>query len=290
MKKTLRIAVGLALVGLGLPSCSDINQPTEEGPNLGLAKGKEKVTICHKNETITVAAPALPAHLAHGDTQGACLSCVAPPSDLVSWWPLDGNANDIIGGNNGTLVGVTFAAGKVGQAASFTRVSETMGDYLFGPDAGFPSGASPRTVDLWARITQLHFGSGGSFFCYGSAAVTRNFCVFEVPVGTNTFIAFVSRFDDIIPATGPILNDGEWHHVAMVYDGANMLAYVDGDLVWNVEKLINTALGGFRIGNSRWGTNHLGGLIDEVQIFERALTAEEIKSIFNAGSAGKCKP
>ena len=46
-------------------------------------------------------------------------TCTAPPVDLVSWWPGDGNADDIIGNNHGTLVnGATFAAGKVGKAFS----------------------------------------------------------------------------------------------------------------------------------------------------------------------------
>src|SRR5262245_40972317 len=44
-------------------------------------------------------------------------NCVSPPSGLVSWWPGDGNANDIWGVNNGSLVGgTTYATGKVGPA------------------------------------------------------------------------------------------------------------------------------------------------------------------------------
>src|SRR5260370_21849338 len=47
-------------------------------------------------------------------------NCVAAPSGLVSWWPGEGNANDAVDGNNGTLFsGTTFMTGKVGQAFSF---------------------------------------------------------------------------------------------------------------------------------------------------------------------------
>src|SRR5437764_12601250 len=46
--------------------------------------------------------------------------CLQPPPDIASWWPGDGNANDIIGTNNGTLQGgAMFAAGKVAKAFSF---------------------------------------------------------------------------------------------------------------------------------------------------------------------------
>ena len=47
--------------------------------------------------------------------------CVPPPSGLVSWWPGDGDATDIVDANNGVIsgAGVTFVAGKVGQAFNF---------------------------------------------------------------------------------------------------------------------------------------------------------------------------
>jgi hypothetical protein len=52
-------------------------------------------------------------------------SCLQPPAGLVSWWPGDGNANDIQDGNHGTLQnGVTFAPGMVGQAFSFDGVDD----------------------------------------------------------------------------------------------------------------------------------------------------------------------
>ncbi len=106
MKRTAAIGLVLTLVGFGLSGCDNVSQPTEESPSFGLALGNEKVTICHDGSTITVGEPAVVAtHLAHGDAEGPCgPACVALPSGLVSWWPGDGNAQDIIDGNNGTLV------------------------------------------------------------------------------------------------------------------------------------------------------------------------------------------
>src|SRR5438105_9651082 len=52
-------------------------------------------------------------------------TCAPPPPDIVSWWPGDGDANDIQGNNDGTLQnGATFAAGLVGQAFSFDGVND----------------------------------------------------------------------------------------------------------------------------------------------------------------------
>src|SRR3954463_15723131 len=43
-------------------------------------------------------------------------TCTPPPPNMVSWWPGEGNANDIIGSNAGTIVGgVSFTSGKVDQ-------------------------------------------------------------------------------------------------------------------------------------------------------------------------------
>ena len=78
----------------------------------------------------------------------ATQNCVVPPAGLVNWWPGDGSANDIVGGNNGTLQnGATFAAGFVGQAFSFDGVDDTV---------DIPAGALPNvpasgqfSVELW---------------------------------------------------------------------------------------------------------------------------------------------
>src|ERR1017187_8174988 len=54
----------------------------------------------------------------------ASAQCDPPPSGLVAWWPGEGNANDIIGINNGVAQGgLNYTAGEVGQAFSFDGVS-----------------------------------------------------------------------------------------------------------------------------------------------------------------------
>ena len=53
--------------------------------------------------------------------------CVDPPPGLVSWWPGEGTAEDLIGNNDGTLEGgVAFETGLVGQAFTFDGTGEVM--------------------------------------------------------------------------------------------------------------------------------------------------------------------
>src|SRR5262249_52152799 len=75
-------------------------------------------------------------------------SCTPPPAGLVSWWPGDGNANDIVSGNDGTLQnGATFGPGLVGQAFSFDGVD----DFVAVPNNDNLNPTGPFSVDLWVN-------------------------------------------------------------------------------------------------------------------------------------------
>ena len=69
---------------------------------------------------------------------------------MIGWWPGDGNANDIMGSNDGTPVnGATFAAGLIGQAFSLDGVDDSVS---FGNTIG-NLGTADFTVDLWLRTS-----------------------------------------------------------------------------------------------------------------------------------------
>lgn len=86
--------------------------------------------------------------LAVGVAAGAT---IAP--GVVSWWPGDGDATDIIDGNAGTLNGgVTFVPGQVGDAFSVDGNSGRFVEVPDAPNLNFGP-TSPITVDLWAFRT-----------------------------------------------------------------------------------------------------------------------------------------
>jgi hypothetical protein len=81
-------------------------------------------------------------------------TCIQPPLGLISWWPGDGNANDIQDGNNGTWQnGVTFAAGKVGQAFSFNGNSQYVNipAQVYSLQAGTTCWSTTCSVRLWPK-------------------------------------------------------------------------------------------------------------------------------------------
>ena len=79
-------------------------------------------------------------------------SCVSPPQSMISWWPGDANANDIMDGNDGSLInGATFTTGMVGQAFSFDGVD----DYVEVPDNPSLNITEKITIDAWINVSDI---------------------------------------------------------------------------------------------------------------------------------------
>jgi hypothetical protein len=220
--------------------------------------------------------------------------CVAPPSGMVGWWPADGNSKDIIGGNNGTPVGgVTFAPGEVGQAFSLDGSS---GYVNVVDSSGTLSISGPLTLDAWVQLNTLgktqHImikDSGtcsGAFHNYQLLVTNTNKVDFAVGDGTNVYELQSSSQ----------LSTGTWYHIAAVYDGNNQAIYINGvqdaSVTIGSKTLYTNPSYPLHIGAAieSCAFYPLAGLIDELEIFNRALGASEIQAIFDAGTAGKCKP
>jgi len=91
-----------------------------------------------------------------------------------------------------------------------------------------------------------------------------------------------------------VLQKGVWYHVAGSYDGSIMRLYLDGLEVGNLAVSGSVVTGGEH--PAEFGVEIGGpilesfmGLIDEVSIYNRALTSTEIMAIYNGDIAGKCK-
>ena len=216
---------------------------------------------------------------------------------MVSWWPGDGDATDIVGTNDGALHnGASFAPGMVGQGFSFDGVDDFL---LVSPSANLNI-TGDVTVDLWTQRsvfgseigpeTLISKGAGyipqdePSVYIYKFNNDELRF-TFERSNGTN------------VDLNGPFITDSDFHHIAYVRTGNTHKTYVDGFIVNSASFTgspgdttgLPLSIGAQLHGGANVYTSFFGGIIDEVEIFNRALSDVEIQAIYNAGSAGKCK-
>jgi PKD repeat protein len=196
-------------------------------------------------------------------------------SGLVSWWKAENNASDSVGGNHGTLQGGTiYASGKVGQAFSFDGSS----DYVTVGDSFFPDGNSDRSVSLWIKTSQT---GEKYFFSYGPNITNQRF---SLGMSDNRF--HVENSNSGSRGT-TVINDDEWHHLVAVWSGSALKMYVDGveqqaTIVAPWPSSLATVLtGGANIGRLNGLAGYdFNGLVDEIKIFNRVLTATEVSRIF----------
>ena len=204
-------------------------------------------------------------------------SCLA--GNLLAWWPGEGSAADLLGGHSGTNSGgVTFTNGYVGQAFSFDGTN----GYVAVPDTGLPAGSTPRTVEFWMKPAT----NAREAVIYGSYTASSAFYV-----SVNTNVAAIGRWGGGAVNGTKVVTDGVWHHVALTYDGGSTVKlYVDGLLDASSAFGYNTVLtGNLYLGSPVGGnTNHFAGLLDEVVIFNRALSAAEVATDFADGNRGRC--
>jgi hypothetical protein len=195
---------------------------------------------------------------------------------LVLRYAFDGSANDSVGANNGTIMnGASFTTGKISQALSFDGVD----DYV---NLGTPiSQSDPNlTVSAWVKTNNPSVG--------GPVLTTNNFLIDINLVGDNRVKLTKWGVADIF--IGPYPADTAWHHLVVVYSSTGVVMYVDG--VIRSETSANgssftTESRGNQIGHSTeevGGLRYFSGQIDDLRIYNRALTAADVAGLYNGGA------
>ena len=210
-------------------------------------------------------------------------ACVPPPAGLIGWWSGDGNAYDIQGVHNGVPVnGVSFVPGKVGRSFRFDGVEDhvDLGTWNPGPRWSLEAWVNPS-----ATPTGRHTIVGGFGECldWGLTLQDGKFALSIKPPGGCT--QSLTNAVNAVPGT--------WYHLVGVCDGTNATLFINAEpkTSGSVETNYVGTSAGVRIGGEACcaGTN-FPGLVDEVAIYDRALSAAEIAAQFAAGDAGRCKP
>ena len=216
---------------------------------------------------------------------------------LVAWYPFDGNASDMSGnGNHGTVNGATLGYdrhGEVGKAYSFDGVD----DYIDMGDETEFDGRNTQTISFWVSVGTKGFGSGNDkrpilskWYSSGSTTLPSRNAYFIY--AHEASIAFVSSSDSGYTSSGSsdyYLN--KWYHAAFVFDQGNVGVHFNGTLensenfeFSSISDSSESLLVGnwFQTYNSSYKTFH--GSIDDIRIYDRALSKEEIELLYRAES------
>jgi hypothetical protein len=177
-------------------------------------------------------------------------------------------------GNNGTLSNATWStAGRFGNALSFNGTNAMVNV----ADSSSLDVTTAMTVEAWVRPTALsgwqtvvlkEVAGGLIYSLYSNSDASR----------PSTWIRHGGSERGLNGTAALAVNT--WTHLAVTYDGANVRLYVNGAQVASRAQTgaINTSTGALRIGgNVIWG-EYFSGLIDEVRIYSRALTAAQIQA------------
>jgi hypothetical protein len=199
---------------------------------------------------------------------------------LVSYWNMEGNSNDYWGTNNGTDTSVSYGTsyGKVSQGASFNGSTSNI---RINTAATF----SNVSVALWFKMTST--GIGELF----NIADSSNNANFDIDVNNNSagkleFGTWNGSTAYSIYSSGSSYDDGNWHLVIAVKAGTTLTLYADNVFIGTITQ------SAFNVGGTYWGigwnvcneSGFYSGYIDEVGIWSKAPSTQEMTDLWNGGA------
>jgi hypothetical protein len=203
--------------------------------------------------------------------------CTLPITNgLVAEYLFSGNTNNTAGSGSGTVVGATLTTDRKGQAASAYAFVAASAQYIsFGSVTGLPSGKTPRSVSLWYRGTPS--SPYQSLLNWGTANSDARF---GISLGSSGTMFFTGQYDDVYGGSQNVA-DGQWHHLAVTWNGALIAVYLDGrETGRGLGYPLNTSSGGLVVGKKVDTNGEYGnGAIDDIRIYNRTLTGSEIEAL-----------
>jgi hypothetical protein len=229
-------------------------------------------------------------------------TCATPAPGMVAWWTGDDTAEDVLGGNHGTLQnGAGFTRdGEVGSAFSFDGIDDFVkvpgsSRLDVGAGGGFTIETWVNTSDVVAWQPLVEWNRGDAYGVHlwlnlNEGGQTSVGGIYANIVGTD-------RIEHRIDSGEARLQPNAFHHVALTFDkasGATQL-YLDGIptgqpktfLGVTPETSFNLYLG--RRPGGGEPVTQFSGAMDEVSIYDRALKQQEIEAIAHAARSGKCR-
>jgi hypothetical protein len=213
-------------------------------------------------------------------------SCVPPPAGLIGWWSADGNANDLANTNNGLLhSGAGYAPGKVGLGFLLPSAPA----YISVPQNSlWAFGANDFTLELWVDFSAVSGSQALMASDRGGGSQPK--WIFWLSGGVlqlhvnGTQLAYVSS-----SAFSPKTN--QWYHLVLTRSNSTFTFYTNGNRFSATSAMVSIPDSGspLTFGQAE-GAFNLSGILDDLRIYDRALSHVEVQAIYNSSSNGMCPP
>ena len=209
----------------------------------------------------------------------------AESATKVAHWRFDDDATDSAGNIDGTLMnGPEFTTDAIVGSHALV-IDGSMSQYVdFGNPQELPAGRSPRSMCGWA-MTDTVAGGWRWIAAYGSEGTSL-----AMFIGMSGTSLYGGGYGDDIFVSG-LWEVGVWHHICLTYDGSIATLYADGAEVATATKNWNLVLNRAHVGRQvNDYAEFWDGLIDDVRIYDYALSPAEVKKLAALPKATKPSP
>jgi hypothetical protein len=219
--------------------------------------------------------------------------CPGAPGGMVAWWRGDGDSSDYAGTNDAVFEGaIAYAPGEAGQAFSFDGASSYL-QVADSPEWNF--GTNDFSLEFWANFaatnTSIAAGDGSvAFLAHDEISGGRDKWIFGAGGGEIYF--YVNG-----PGVGPRFlveapfapQTNQWRHLGLTKADGVFRIFEDGAVVSVATNslTIPSAVAPLTVGQAE--DFFMPGLMDEISIYDRALSSAEMFGIYAAGGLGKCE-
>lgn len=208
----------------------------------------------------------------------------APPDGTVLHFPFDGSLEEALNGPQGQMTPLAIAHGapawspdgRRGGCIYFDGASSLEIDPF---PSDVPVGGAPMTAAAWIKPAGDCGGTGG-WLSYGDWALGRG-CSLRLN-GFNGIHWYANNNDVTARNMGTSLADGAWHYVAATFDGTTRKIYCDGAEVASSVQTLDVLPTLFMLGKTMHDA-FFTGWVDDVLIVDRALAADEVRALYEAG-------
>ena len=223
-----------------------------------------------------------------------------PTNGLVGWWPFNGNANDESGNNNnGTVNGATLTSDRFGnanKAYSFDGVNDYV-EIFNSSSLNYPTQAI--TISTWFKINSwFPLSNGTSWFPILSKSNSNIYGNYRLGLGKDNqnIVKLYGNLNSVGINENLTFNLNQWNNLIFIINASNntTIIYLNNSLVyqgvtsptgWNTNNTLPLIIGM----DSPGFIEYSNGFIDDIGIWNRALTASEVTELYNAGT-GKQYP